>query len=121
MVDGARNFTYNKAVAYKKYLLQNKLTEAEKVLARQQSELATLVKDQNRYAEGIEKNRQKGTRAATDKVQAEAALESNKQAVQAKQSEISGHTERGGAKALQDLMKEQAEAQDRIERLGTDA
>lgn len=120
LVDGATNFAYNKAVGYKKYLLQNQLTEAEKVLARLQSEQATLEKDHQRYVEGIEKNRTKGTEAAADKVQAEAELGTNELAVKSKQAEVGGSPSEQGAKELQDLLKEQAKLKDRIQRLGDD-
>ena len=118
MIEGARNFCYSKAVAYKTLLLQAQVETEEKTLARLQGELTTLGKDHSRYGDGIEKNQEKRTQASQDKVQAEADLKSNELAVQAKQNDVATSPSEGNTKALQDLIKEQAKLKDRIDRLG---
>ena len=118
LIEGAKNFCYTRALAYKKMLLQAEQTEQEKILARMQGELATLEKDHGRFGESIEKTRDKGTKAAQDKVQAEADLKNNEGAVQAKQNEVASAPSEANTKGLQDLLKEQAKLKDRIGRLG---
>jgi hypothetical protein len=121
MIEGAKNFCYAKAVAYKKVVLQQQLTEAERALARLQSEQATLEKDQRRYEEGIEKNKEKGLQAGKDKVQAEADLKTNEVAIDSKKSEIITAPSQENTEALQKLMRENEKLKDRIDRLGNQA
>ncbi len=118
MIEGAKSFSYTKAVAYKKQVLQHALDDAEKELALRQGELATLVKDKGRADEGIKKNQEKGVEAAQDKVQAEADLRTNELSVQGKQAEIAASPSEANTDALNSLMKDQAKLKDKIERLG---
>ncbi len=121
MLEGARNFCYVKAVAYKKQVLQERLADAERDLARLNGELSTLVKDKGRAEEGIKKNQDKGVEAGQDKLQAEADLKTNELAVQNKQAEIATAPSEANTEALNGLLKEQAKLKDRIERLGKQA
>ena len=117
-VEAAKSYCYTKAVAYKKYLLQQQLAEAEKVLARLESEQATLVKDKGRYEEGITKNQEKGVQAGQDKLQAESDLKTNELAIESKKAEVASAPSEANTEALQKLMKDGDKLKDRIQRLG---
>lgn len=120
-IDAAKDFCYTKAVAYKKYMLQQQLDVAQRDLSRLESEQSTLEKDKGRFEESIEKNREKGVQAGQDKVQAEADLQANNVAMETKKAEVSASPSEANTEALQKLMKENDKLKDRIQRLGDQA
>lgn len=118
MVDGAKNFCYTKAVAYKRMVAQKKLEEAERSLARLEGEQATLEKDHRRFEESIEKNKEKGVEAGKEKLQAESDLKTNELAIEAKKTEVATTPTEAGTEALGKLLKEKDKLTDRVQRLG---
>jgi hypothetical protein len=112
-LEAAKAYVQQQSTLLRRQLAQQELTTAEKGLSRLNGELTQLQRDKERAEAGIEKAKQRAAEAVEE--QGRLAKEGDElvKRIEGQQKENAAEPGTEGEKALADLLKQQAKAQDR--------